>query len=53
MYRFGEEHEYTDCKTGTVFKGKIVGVNELGQLVVENEKGERKEFGFKEISYII
>lgn len=53
MYRFGEVHEYTDCKTGAVFKGKIVGVNELGQLVVENEKGERKEFGFKEISYII
>ena len=53
MYRFGMEYDYTDCRSEEVFKGKIVGVNEQGQLVVEVENGEIKEFGFKEISYII
>jgi len=53
MYRFGEVHEYTDCGSEEVFKGKIVGVNGLGQLVVEVGNGKKKEFSFKEISYII
>ena len=53
LYRFGEFHDFTDCATGTVFEGRIIGVSEQGLLRVENRKGELKEFAFKEINYII
>ena len=36
-----------------VFKGRITGVTENGLLLVELESGEMKQFGFKEIAYII
>lgn len=53
LYRYGEFHDFTDCSTGTVFEGRIIGVSEQGLLRVENVKGELKEFAFKEINYII
>ena len=53
LYRMGEFHEYVRCSDGTVFEARIVGVNKLGQLQVQNKKGERETFAFKEISYII
>lgn len=53
MYRMGEVHEYTDCLTGQVFKGRIKGISPEAKLVVEMPDGLNKEFSFKEISYII
>jgi BirA family biotin operon repressor/biotin-[acetyl-CoA-carboxylase] ligase len=63
LYRIGEYHKYTDLteeedktvgnKKGKVFEAKIVGIDENSCLVLENKKGERKTFAFKEISYIL
>ncbi len=53
LYRMGEFHEYVRCSDGTVFEARIIGVNKLGQLQVQNKKGECETFAFKEISYII
>ncbi len=36
-----------------IFRGKITGVSDIGQLVVEEEDGTISEFGFKEIGYIL
>lgn len=53
LYRFGTQHSYTDCATETVFEGKITGISQQGLLCVEMPDGIIREFGFKEISYII
>lgn len=53
IYRKNEFHEYVDCASGATFKGEILGVSNEGKLRVKTEKGELKEFAFKEISYII
>lgn len=51
MWRKDEKHCYlTD---GKEFIGIIRGITDIGQLIVENEKGEFVEFAFKEISYIL
>ena len=43
-----------DVVLGREFTGIIRGLSPIGHLVVENiEKGELKEFAFKEISYIL
>ena len=53
LYRLGVIHEYVVCSTGTAILARITGVTNSGRLCLETEKGERKEFAFKEISYII
>ena len=53
LYRLGELHSYTDCKSGEVFEGTITGISKRGLLRVGMPDGTIKEFGFKEISYII
>lgn len=53
LYRLGEEHEYTDCRTTITFKGTIIGISEHGLLKVQLPDGSLIEFAFKEISYII
>ncbi|MCQ2148139.1 MAG: biotin--[acetyl-CoA-carboxylase] ligase [Bacteroidales bacterium] len=53
LYRIDQMHTYTDCATSEQFKARIKSITDFGQLVVETEKGELKEFAFKEISYII
>lgn len=53
MWRIDEEHRFIDNTTGRTFIGRIIGLSDVGQLMVEIEKGELKEFAFKEISYII
>lgn len=49
LYRFKEWNTY---KTNIEFQGKIVEITKDGKLVLELETGERKEFGFKEVSFI-
>ena len=53
LWRRNERHSYIDLRENKEFKGTIIGLNRSGLLVIENEKGESKEFAFKEISYIL
>ena len=57
LWRLDEPARYIDCKSspeGREFSGIIRGLSEIGHLKVEDtEKGELKEFAFKEIGYII
>ena len=53
LYRFGSFNEYVVCSTGVPIRARIVGVSDRGMLCLETEKGERSEFAFKEISYVI
>ena len=53
LFRLGVFHDYVLCSDGSEFKGRIKGTTKSGLLLVENSKGELKEFAFKEISYII
>ena len=53
LWRRNERHSYIDLREKKEFKGTIIGLNRSGLLVIENEKGESKEFAFKEISYIL
>ena len=53
LFRFGNFHEYVVCSTGKSIMAKIIGVTDSGLLQLETEKGERMEFAFKEISYVI
>lgn len=38
---------------GEVFKAKIFRVRESGELVLETEQGELREFAFKEVSFVL
>ena len=54
MWRKDVPARYIDCSDGREFEGIIRGLSDIGHLLVEDtEKGELKEFAFKEISYII
>lgn len=54
MWRKDVPARYIDCSDGREFEGIIRGLSEIGHLLVEDtEKGELKEFAFKEIGYII
>lgn len=53
LFRYGTFNEYVVCSTGVVIMAKITGVSKIGLLRIETEKGERLEFAFKEISYVI
>lgn len=49
LFRYEENACYRD-EEGT-FTGKIKGVTQLGQLIIEKEDGRKKEYAFKEIAY--
>ena len=53
LYRLGERHEYVRCADGIAFHARIRDVDNTGRLLLENEKGERESFAFKEISFVI
>jgi BirA family transcriptional regulator, biotin operon repressor / biotin---[acetyl-CoA-carboxylase] ligase len=38
---------------GEEFNARIVGVRDSGELILETETGERREFAFKEISFLV
>jgi BirA family transcriptional regulator, biotin operon repressor / biotin---[acetyl-CoA-carboxylase] ligase len=50
FYRLGVEAKYKD-ETG-IFTGKIIGVNPIGQLMVEKSSGEVKKYHFKEVEFL-
>ncbi len=51
LFRFREYAPYQARKKW--FKAQIIDVSRYGHLVLENEKGERTEFGFKEVEFIV
>lgn len=54
MWRKDVPARYIDCSDCREFEGIIRGLSDIGHLLVEDtEKGELKEFAFKEINYII
>ena len=54
LWRKDEQARYIDTRSGIEFNGIIRGLSDIGHLLVEDtEKGELKEFAFKEIGYII
>lgn len=52
LYRLGEWHTYT-LPDGTVVKGKILGVESDGRLIVEHSQGTISRYYFKEIEFVI
>ena len=53
LYRKDEWHRYTDCSTGAVFEGMIKGITARGEVRIAMPDGMIREFGFKQVSYII
>lgn len=54
LWRRNEIHTYRNITENSIFKGIIRGVNDVGNLLVENcDTKEIREFGFKEIGYVI
>ncbi len=50
LYKKGEWAGY--IANGHKFRGKIVGIDRIGRLLVENDSGGISTFNFKEIEYI-
>lgn len=48
LYWYNEDRTF---KAGTYFKGRIIGVNDEGRLVIESD-GKHLQFDFKEVEYI-
>ena len=51
LYRFGEEHNYSD-KDG-IFRAMLVDVEPGGLLVLQDTKGNKRQYEFKEVKYEI
>lgn len=51
LYRRGEWHRFRD--EHHTYTGRIIGVNKIGQLRVEEENGWVNEYHFKEVSYLM
>lgn len=56
LWRLDEPARFTDQRvspSGREFTGTIRGLSDVGNLLIETEEGELREFAFKEIGYII
>jgi BirA family biotin operon repressor/biotin-[acetyl-CoA-carboxylase] ligase len=49
LYRLNVLAYYDD---GETFRGKIVGVSQLGKLIIEKEDGRINQYAFKEVKYL-
>ncbi|MFY9153664.1 MAG: biotin--[acetyl-CoA-carboxylase] ligase [Prolixibacteraceae bacterium] len=50
LYRLNEKHSFKS--EDEVFEGKIIGVNEIGQLLIRKSDGEILDFHFKEVEFL-
>lgn len=50
LYRLNEKHYF--MTEAEVFEGEIVGINEIGQLLVRKADGRIMEFHFKEVEFV-
>ena len=50
LYRLNEMHSF---RTGNeIFEGEIIGVNEIGQLLIRRDDGRILDFHFKEVEFL-
>jgi BirA family biotin operon repressor/biotin-[acetyl-CoA-carboxylase] ligase len=50
LYRFYEKHHFRAERD--VFEGEIIGVNEIGQLIIRKTDDEILQFHFKEVEFL-
>jgi len=50
LYRLNEKHFYK--AEDDIFEGEIIGVNEIGQLLIRKNDGKVLEFHFKEVEFL-
>jgi len=50
LYRLNERHSFRAERD--VFEGEIIGVNEIGQLMIRKTDGEILQFHFKEVEFL-
>ena len=50
LYRLNEMHLYKS--EDGLFEGQIIGVNEIGQLLIRKKDGKVLEFHFKEVEFL-
>ncbi|MDP2335298.1 MAG: biotin--[acetyl-CoA-carboxylase] ligase [Bacteroidota bacterium] len=50
LYRLNEKHYFRT--ENVVFEGEIIGVNEMGQLLIRREDGKILDFHFKEVEFL-
>jgi BirA family biotin operon repressor/biotin-[acetyl-CoA-carboxylase] ligase len=50
LYHLNEKHLYK--AEDEIFEGEIIGVNEIGQLLIRKNDGEVLEFHFKEVEFL-
>jgi len=50
LFRFREWATYHD---GQEFKAMITGISEYGQLQLSTSEGEQRQYGFKQVEYIL
>jgi BirA family biotin operon repressor/biotin-[acetyl-CoA-carboxylase] ligase len=50
LYRLNEKHWFRAEQEE--FEGEIIGVNELGQLLIRKQNGEILDFHFKEVEFL-
>lgn len=51
LYRYGQDHLFK--KEGEIFEARIVGIGEFGQLQLQKKSGEKEEFLFKEVEFVL
>ncbi len=51
LYRLNQLHSFRDNEGD--FIGKILGVNQIGQLVIVKENGIKKTYHFKEVEFLL
>ena len=50
LYRYKEWHNYKSSEC--TFKGRITGISDQGQLIMEDQKGSIVKYSFKDIDYL-
>lgn len=50
LYQFDEPATYRD--DSGIFQGTITGLNEIGQLQIEDERGQLRTYHFKEVEFL-
>ena len=53
LLRFNQFHNFKVPESKDPILGKIFGVTNYGQLIITDKNGEKREFGFKEIEFVI
>jgi BirA family transcriptional regulator, biotin operon repressor / biotin---[acetyl-CoA-carboxylase] ligase len=51
LYRYKQESGF--IADGKSFRGRIIGVEPTGELIIEDEKGYQRKFMYKEVEFVI